>query len=206
MLQKVRAFTHLGTLPRTDASPDVSRATIPSSIVIGTTNISVPLIAELSHSLDALNSSLGSLRRTILAFLIISLIGAGISFLLTLPSIFFPRSHLLVYANLFFTSLASTFALLAALLLTALIVAIAQMLGGIGQAVNLYVKKGERVLAFAWVAWVCVALESAYWAAVWFVEIRRWSFVRRRRTEGEIGSWRGVCGEVRRDLKGEKNM
>ncbi|KAF2108248.1 hypothetical protein BDV96DRAFT_605924 [Lophiotrema nucula] len=178
---------------------------IQSSVVIGTTNVSVPLVAELTHSLTTVSGGIAGLRKATFAFLIIPLIGSGLSAISALPAIFFPHSRLLIYANLFWPSLAATFGFLAACILTALIVGIAQTVGGIGDAVSLYIKQGNKMLVYVWLGWLFVWLDSMYWFAVWFVEVRSWAFVKRRRTQSEKEDWRGICREMKNDIRG-KNL
>lgn len=179
---------------------------VQSSVVIGTTNISIPLIAELTHSIETLSSGITTLGRALLAFLIISMIGSGVSMLVALPSIFFPAARILIYTNLFFSTLAAFGSFLAAILLTALIAGVTSAIGGIGDALGLSIEEGSAVLALAWVSWACILVMNMYWSAIWFVEVRRWAFTKRRRTSDEVGNWKGVGKEVWRDLKGEKSL
>lgn len=176
-----------------------------SSIVVGTTNISVPLVAQLGKSINTLSSGIAGLRKAVLAFLIISMIGSGMSALFAIPAIFFSQSRFLIYANLFWPSLAATFSFLAACILTGLIVGIVSVVGGFGEAVSLFIRQGNSAILFIWLAWMFVFLDSCYWFSVWFVEVRTWAFVRRRRTDDQRGNWKGVGAEVRSDLKGEKD-
>ncbi|KAF2185484.1 hypothetical protein K469DRAFT_665086 [Zopfia rhizophila CBS 207.26] len=177
---------------------------IQSSVVVGTTNISVPLIGELTNSLNTLSSTVSSVRKVVIAFLIISLVGSGLSFISTLPAIFFQQSRMLVYFSLFWPSLAATFQFLAACVLTAMIVTIAQLVGGFGAAVSIHIREGAKALLFVWLSWLFILIANVYWFCIWFVEVRTWAFVRRERTEEERGNWRGIGKEVIRDLKGRK--
>lgn len=108
--------------------------------------------------------------------------------------------------NLFFTQLGAFSAFVAAILLTALIKGIIGTVGGLGDALNLFVREGSTVVIFVWVSWACIFVVGAYWTGVWFVEVRKWSFSRRQRSETEVGNWRGIGREVWRDLKGEKGL
>ncbi|KAK7192086.1 hypothetical protein PSPO01_01658 [Paraphaeosphaeria sporulosa] len=178
---------------------------IQSSIVIGRTNISIPIIAQLTRTVGSLSSTTGTILRATIAFLIISMIGSGLAALLAIPSALFPISRLLVYTVVFFSQLSTLSAFIAALLLTALIKTVVSTVGGLGDALSLFVSEGSAVVVFAWVSWACMLVVSAYWTAVWFVEIRGWSFVRRRRSGDEVGNWKGMREEVWRDLKGGKS-
>ena len=69
--------------------------------------------------------------------------------------------------------------------------------------VGVPIRQGGTTLLFVWLSFVFVSLSTFYWVSVWFVETRKSSFVKRRRDEDEIGYWRGIGKEVRRDLKGK---
>ncbi|OAL47180.1 hypothetical protein IQ07DRAFT_483449, partial [Pyrenochaeta sp. DS3sAY3a] len=80
-----------------------------SSVVIGRTRISVPLLAKLTSSVEGLSGLLASARKTIMAFLIISSVASGMSAMSTVPAIVFRESRLLVYFNVAWPVLASFF-------------------------------------------------------------------------------------------------
>lgn len=140
------------------------------------------------------------------AFLIISLIGSGLTALTSLPAVFFPQSRLLIYASLGWAALSSSFAFLAAIILTALIEGIVGIADGFGDAVSLYIKEGNHALLFIWLGWMFIFLATVYWFAVWFVEVRTWAFSKRERTEEQRGNWRGTPKEVWTDLRGRKDL
>jgi hypothetical protein len=134
------------------------------------------------------------------------MIGSGMSALSSIPAVFFSQSRVLIYANLFWPSLAATFAFLAASILTALIVGIVSVVDGFGDAVSLFIKQGNSAILFLWLAWMFIFLSSCYWFSVWFVEVRTFAFVKTQRTDEQKGNWRGIVGEVRSNLKGRKDV
>lgn len=174
------------------------------SIVLGRTNISIPPLASLANSLYNVSDSLWSAQRAALACLIVALIGSGFSAISGFPAIIFPHSRLLVYFNIMWPALGSIFAFLAASMLTTIIVGTFSVMEGLGAAIGVEVKRGNSVLLMVWLAWLLVFLSCLYWGAIWFVEVRKWSFVRRTRSEDERGHWRGIRKEVWRDLRGKK--
>ncbi|KAH7125425.1 hypothetical protein B0J11DRAFT_579971 [Dendryphion nanum] len=95
---------------------------IPSSIIIGQTNVSVPLIAKLSHSFSSLSSGISTIRKAIFAFLVMSLVVTGLSAITSLLGVFFPHSRVIIYFNILYPLLASVSHLLTAIILTVLIV------------------------------------------------------------------------------------
>ncbi|KAF1993119.1 hypothetical protein P154DRAFT_540685 [Amniculicola lignicola CBS 123094] len=174
---------------------------IQSSVVIGSTNISVPIIEELTHGVGSLTTGLAAARKATFAFLVTALIGSGLSALSALPAIFFPASRLLIFANSFWSTLAFTSHSLVALILSVLVVLMTKIIGGFGSALGLFIKRGNSALVFVWLAWTFSMLPFAYWLAIWFVDVRTWSFVKRQRTDREIGHWRGIGREIKGDLK-----
>jgi hypothetical protein len=134
------------------------------------------------------------------------MIGSGVGMLLTIPSALLPDSRFFIYTNLFFAKLAAISAFVAAIILTALIKSFTELARGLGDAVSLFIGEGRSVLVFAWVSWACLLVVSVSWTAVWFVEVRGWSFRKRQRSKEEVGNWRGIKAEVWRDLKGEKSL
>ena len=65
---------------------------------------------------------------------------------------------------------------------------------------------GETALAFFLVIAALSAFMAVFWFAVWFVEVRKMAFVRMQRSEADIGNWKGIFGEVKRNLKGHKDL
>lgn len=91
--------------------------------------------------------------------------------------------------------------LVLAVLVTSVIVAGSSSIGGLGSGFSLQVKRGVPFLAIIWVAAFLGTVAALFWFALWFVEFRKTAFSRRSRTDSQIGNWRGILGEVRRDIK-----
>ena len=174
---------------------------IRSSIVVGQTQISVPLLAKVLSSFNSTLNSLDAIRKAVFAILTISIIGSMLSAISILPAIYFPQSRLLVYFNIFWPALASVFAFTAAIALSVTAV-LASAINDFSDTLGVQIKQEGTVLLMSWLSVVFAGLVTVYWSSVWFVETRKSSFVKRRRDEDEIGHWKGVGGEVWRDLKG----
>jgi len=84
---------------------------------------------------------------------------------------------------------------------TGIIMGGSQSVAGLGAAINLETRPGRKFLELVWIAAGFSVLAAKYWFAVWFVDFRTSSFKRRRRELYEIGSWRGIWGEVKDDLR-----
>jgi hypothetical protein len=177
-----------------------------STLVIGRNQISVPLIVELADSGDALLSVLDTIRSAIVAFLIVSLTNSGLIAILAIPTLLFRHSRLLIITNIVASYISFLFAFVAALLLTVLVVGITSLVRNLGSANGLSVERATRILILIWASCGAMMIVAAYWAAVWFVEVRRWSLVRRSRTDEEIGDWRGMGKEIWRSFRRQKNQ
>jgi hypothetical protein len=173
---------------------------------MGRSIISTPFITGFLRPDDSLFNFLVHVHRILLASLITSLAGSGVITLLAIPSILFPASRLLIYTNLFLTHLSAMLAFLSALLVTGLMVGASSLVGRLGAALGLVVEQGGIVLFFLWSGWAVMTISGAYWGMVWFVEVRRWSLVKRVRIDEEIGDWRGTKGEVWADIEGKKKL
>mgnify|MGYP004503870291 CR=1 FL=1 len=144
------------------------------------------------------------MRKAAFAFLVMTLVGSALSTVSILPAMYFPQSRLLIYFNMFWPGLAAVFALVGAILLSAVVV-LASILDGFSDTVGVQIRQGGTVLLSVWLSFVFVGLVTLYWSSVWFVETRKSSFVRRRRDEDEIGHWKGIGKEVWRDVKGRRS-
>jgi hypothetical protein len=177
-----------------------------STLVIGQNRISIPLIAKLADSGDVLLSALDTIRSATVGFLIVSLTNSGLIAILAIPTLLFRESRLLVITNIVASCISFLFAFVAALLLTVLAVGITSLLRDLGSANGLSVERGTQMLIFMWASWGAMAIVTIYWGTVWFVEVRRWSLVRKARTDEEIGDWRGMGKEVWRTFRRQKKQ
>ena len=87
-----------------------------------------------------------------------------------------------------------------------LVVGVPWAIGSLAESIGVGIARGVTVLVFLWVVWGCCAGGSAYWFAVWFVEVRKTGFARRERGRGEEGNWKGIGGEIGREWKGDREL
>lgn len=111
------------------------------------------------------------------------------------------ESRLITNVNLGFSTLAATALWLIAITMSLVIGIANSLIGGFGDGLSLHVQQGGAFLAILWVAAVLSAVASTYWLVVWFVEFRLSAFSRRRRNEAQVGGYRQMVGELRKDLK-----
>jgi hypothetical protein len=176
-------------------------SSIPSSFTLLTTNVSVPLLADISSVSGYLSTTIRSLTKTALAFYIVAIIGAGVTFLCSLIGLFISTSMPLLYTNIAFSFLGSTSLIAASIGITFMATIISNAVNSVGKSVGLSVNKGAKFMVLTWISWGLLALANIYWSSVWFVEFRKHAVTFRKRSEQEIGNWRGIGGELRRDFK-----
>ncbi|KAF3007740.1 hypothetical protein E8E13_009930 [Curvularia kusanoi] len=176
---------------------------IHSSIVIGQTRISIPLLTEVMSSSGYLLKGLSRVRKAVFAFLILTLIGSMASTVSIVPAVCFPQSRLLVYLNGMSSALATACAIVAAVLLSTIFV-LTGLVNNFSNTVGIQIERGATALLFVWLSAVFAGFSMLYWTTVWFVETRKSSFVKRHRDEDEIGNWKGMGKEVWRDIKGRR--
>ncbi|EFQ30425.1 hypothetical protein CGRA01v4_09968 [Colletotrichum graminicola] len=174
---------------------------IPSSFVVGTANVSVPLVAALAGTLSQVGGLGSGGAKAMTAILAIGTTCVGIVLLSTLPILLFGFVRALVLVSLIFSLLASLALPTFAVITTAIVYGGRSMLNKTMDAFGIQIQAGGPFIAMAWVAAVASMAAAAYWFMVWFVSFRRTAFSRRKRTENEVGNWRGIFREVKGDLK-----
>lgn len=78
---------------------------------------------------------------------------------------------------------------------------VSQMVSLLGPALGVEASLGVSFLASSWVAAIFALIFNQYWMMVWLVEIRGYGFRRRIRTDEEIGNWKEMMKELKRDWK-----
>lgn len=78
---------------------------------------------------------------------------------------------------------------------------VSQMVSLVGPALGVEASLGVSFLASSWVAAIFALIFNQYWMMVWLVEIRGYGFRRRIRTDEEIGNWKEMMKELKRDWK-----
>ncbi|KAK1978185.1 hypothetical protein LZ30DRAFT_599711 [Colletotrichum cereale] len=174
---------------------------IPSSFVVGTANVSVPLVAALAGSLGQVSGMASGGAKAMTALLAIGAICTGVVLLATLPILLLGFLRVLVLVSLVFSLIGSLALPAFAIVTTGLVYGGRNMLRKPMDAFGIEMQTGGPFVAMAWVAAVASMAAATYWFMVWFVSFRRTAFSRRKRTENEVGNWRGIFREVKGDLK-----
>lgn len=176
---------------------------VPASLVVGTLNITFPLVPVLDKTLDKINPYADSISTALLAIVIVRIIAAAIALVGSVFGAINNNIRLHVVLNtLSFATVANISLLVGAAVVTIDLVATAVSIRSIGMAVGLDIKFGTQFIAIEWVAAVSSLVGTFYWASVWFVEFRQISFSRRPRRSQDVGDWYGIWSELKKDWRG----
>ncbi|KAF7907307.1 uncharacterized protein EAF01_004894 [Botrytis porri] len=145
----------------------------PSTFRAVNTPLTVPLLGLTSTATPFTAGILNISTKAIIALYGLALIGSGATIILS-AIYMFKFTARIVYCALFFSFLASNFAMTVTLNLTAVTSMVNQMVSLVGPALGI-----EASLA----------------------EIRAYGFRRRIRTDVEIGDWKGIMNELKRNWK-----
>lgn len=177
---------------------------IPSSVVIATINATVPLLEGLGSSLGLIENILHGATTANFAFILIGVISAGLVWLLSLASVILSRARIIVNINLFFSNLMLLAATTSAVILSVAVHTINTVVQSIGPILTIKATVGTKAIIITWVSVGLSLVPLFYWGLVWFVEFRRTMFVKKRRNPEDIGNYRAIIRETRRNLTLDK--
>lgn len=178
-------------------------AHLPSSLVLGTTNISFPPIQALSKTVSGVTSFGASMSQALLAIFIVRLAAAVLALGGAVAGAFNDNIRLqAVLGTLAFATLANVSLLVGAGVVTIDVAGTSESVNAVGRALGLEVAVGTGFIAAEWAAAACSLVGTVYWLAVWFVEYRTVSFARTTRRPEDVGNWFGLWDELRDDWRG----
>jgi hypothetical protein len=149
----------------TRLTKQASNLSLPSSIIVLNTNISIPLLSSLSDARSYNTSFSATFYKTIFAFYIIVLASSFLTAVLSLLSVVLATSRTLSYLLLTYSSLGAVFALAASALATAVVALIEELVNKFGDSVGLRVRDGTVILVLTWVSFRLQFGVIVYW--VW---------------------------------------
>ncbi|KAF7957832.1 hypothetical protein EAE96_003402 [Botrytis aclada] len=172
----------------------------PSTFRIVNTTLTVPLLGLATTAMPFTAGMLNIGTIAIMVLYGLALIGSGATIFLLAIYMFKPTARI-VYCALFFSFLGSNFTMTVTMNLTAVTSMVSQMVSLVGPALGIEASAGGAFLGSSWIAAICALIFNQYWMVVWLVEIRGYGFRRRIRTDEEIGNWKGIMTELKRDWK-----
>lgn len=135
------------------------------------------------------------------ASLYISLVTSALNFVLA-PAVFFrPDSLPLVTANIVFSSLTPGSLLVGAVASTLAMAVIRDLANDVGKAVSVHAGLGAGALVLLWLSWFLSLATATFWDLYWFVYLRKEVWVKMKKPEEEIGSWKKSFAGARRRFK-----
>jgi hypothetical protein len=137
----------------------------------------------------------------IYGFFIVSLIGSGLSIILSVVAIFKPQLSV-IYGVGAAATIITGFPMGIATFLTSTIASfMTKSINGLSDTLGLTATKGDELMAFIWISFFAFNLMQTYWATVWFVEFRQRAYKARERTMQEMGDYKGVAKELLSDIR-----
>ncbi|KAK4232982.1 hypothetical protein C8A03DRAFT_19847 [Achaetomium macrosporum] len=173
---------------------------VPTYFVAGATNISFPALAGFPKLLVSFQGTTGDIGTVLFSFYMIGLICSCLVLVGSLLDFIWTSLAVITYSNLAFSSVASISLPLAAVATTTLISVTMLSVDRSRALLNISAKAGGKCLTVVWVIAAAAVLVELAWISVWFVEVRGWT-ITKRRTEREVGNWRGIFHEIYSDWK-----
>jgi hypothetical protein len=174
-----------------------------SSILVGhNTSVIIPAITGVKRAFASVAPTIVSCAKAMFALVVIRIIASSLT-LAGSALLFVDIRRFVVFTMLTFATLANISLLLAAGVTTGVIVMQAESMSSLARAISVEVQFGPQFLILEWITALLAIVGSVYWLVVWFVEFRTLAFSRRRRSDEEIGNWKGTWSELMQDLRGD---
>ncbi|RDW57459.1 hypothetical protein BP6252_13797 [Coleophoma cylindrospora] len=187
-----------------EAVSGISNFSIPSSVVLLSTNISVPLLKTLSGGGGVISGGVTGITAVMYGLLITSLVGAGLSAVLALLTGLKPDFRIIFYSGLGISIITLLVHIIGVIITLAIGGGGSYIMNSIGGDIGLQSNAGGKYFGFAFGSLALLLISSVYWIVIWFVEYRQGSFRSRRRRPEEMGYYRGVLFELLDDIRGTK--
>ncbi|KAK7953068.1 hypothetical protein PG988_013762 [Apiospora saccharicola] len=169
--------------------------------VLGTTNITFPFLEPGSVDLSSATAALDFVTTVNQVSLYTSLVTSALNFVLA-PAVFlWPDSRPLVAANIIFSSMTPGSLLVGAVAQTLAMAVIRDVANDVGKAVSVQAGLGAGALVLLWLSWFLSLATAAFWDLYWFVYLRKEVWVKMKKPEDEIGSWKKSFAGARRRFK-----
>jgi hypothetical protein len=163
--------------------------------------MSSPALQDVTNAVASLAPLVSSLKKFFLAFMIISLINSGLAIILSFLGVILPHNRKLLYANVSLASIGILTRSIDAILATIISATLVFITNKFGKSVGVSATTGRIFITLIWLGFVFQSIASLYWYGVWFVEFRQISFRIRKREVSEIGDYKGIVKEIKRDVK-----
>ncbi|TVY84822.1 hypothetical protein LSUE1_G002097 [Lachnellula suecica] len=174
---------------------------VTASTLVAATNITVPALAKVPGIGKSSKSLIDLAARVILAVFVISLIGNGVSILLSVAAFFAPYYGILHTAGAAITTISTQLLQIAAMTSTGIAISISSTMNSFSDTSGLSATIGGKFLALIWFGYIAAQMANGYWMTTWFVTFRKSSYKARWRTQQEMGDYKGIKKEILSDLR-----
>lgn len=182
-----------------------STSNVSDSTLIAATNITVPFISKVPGFGKSTQSFIDTTAGVVLAVFIISLIGNGLSFILSIAAFIMPSNGKIHAAGAGITMLSSQMLQIAAITSTSIANGVSSGINSSSSVSGLSASVGGKFLAMIWVGYIAAQAANIYWTTTWFVKFRKTSFQRRQRTAQEMqAGYKAIGKEIRSDFRVRK--
>jgi len=193
----------LSILNLTVIESDIANLTsnVSDSTLIAATNITVPALSKVPGIGKSAKSLIDAASAIVLTVFIISLIGNGLSIILSAAAFVMPSYGKIHTAGAAITTISTQLLQMAAITSTTIAVSISTSINSFSDVLGLSATVGGKFLALIWIAYIAAQAANGYWMTTWFIEFRTRSYKARQRTAQEIGEYKGIKREVLSDLR-----
>jgi hypothetical protein len=190
----------------TSIAPDIANltSTVSDSTLIAATNITVPALSKVPGLGKSAKSLIDAASAIVLTMFIITLIGNGLSVILSTAAFVAPSYGKVHTAGAAITTISTQLLQMAAITSTTIAVSISASINSFSDVLGLSATVGGKYLAVIWVAYIAAQMANGYWMSTWFIEFRTRSYKARQRTAQEMGDYKGIKREVLSDLRLQK--
>jgi hypothetical protein len=178
---------------------------VSDSTLIAAANVTVPFISKVPGMGKSAKSLIDAASAIVLAVFIISLIGNGLSIILSAAALVAPRYGTKIHtAGAGITTFSTQMLQMAAITSTTIAVSVSRAINNFSDVSGFSASIGVKFLALIWAGYIAAQLANGYWVVTWFVRFRTVGYKARERTQLQMSRYKGIIAEVRSDFKVDK--
>lgn len=203
----IQVFTLPSTINLIVLEPDIANLTsnVSDSALVAATNITVPFLSKVPIIGKSAKSLIDLISSIVLAVFIISLIGNGLSIILSVGAFVKPSNGKIHAIGAGVTTLSAQLLQVAAITSTTIAVSVSTAINGFSDVSGLRATIGSKFLVLIWFGYIGAQVANGYWASTWFVKFRTISYKARERTPQEMSAgYRGIKREILSDIRLQK--
>ncbi|KAH8781508.1 hypothetical protein F5882DRAFT_144510 [Hyaloscypha sp. PMI_1271] len=178
---------------------------VSDSTLVAAANVTVPFISKVPGMGKSAKSLIDAASTIVLAVFIISLIGNGLSIILSAAAFIAPRYGTKIHtAGAGITTFSTQMLQMAAITSTTIAISVSRAINNFSDVSGFSASIGVKFLALIWAGYIAAQLANGYWVVTWFVKFRTVGYKARERTQLQMSQYKGIIAEVRSDFKVDK--